>query len=148
MPNERDQSVVSKTCRTCLQEKSASQFFSDPKNSDGIKNQCKDCLRDHSRNYSRANTAKKTAYYHRRIRNPAIRQARNDYARAMYRKHKAKHNARTKLEYAVRTGKILRAPCSVCGSLHVQAHHSDYSKPYDVTWLCKLHHAIQHRQYA
>lgn len=31
------------------------------------------------------------------------------------------------------------------GDKRVEAHHSDYSKPLDVDWLCKEHHALWHR---
>ena len=37
-------------------------------------------------------------------------------------------------------------PCIVCGDgKKVEAHHSDYSKPLDVDWLCSKHHALWHR---
>ncbi len=37
---------------------------------------------------------------------------------------------------------VVPATCSVCGGAgDIQAHHEDYSKPLDVKWLCKPHHA-------
>lgn len=147
MPNQRDQSVTSKRCRTCLQEKPSQNFLSDPKCSDGMKKQCKDCYRRQSRNYCRTHKKSKAAYHRRRMRNPAFRKSRNDYAKRQYQKHKARHNARTKLGYAIKSGKIQKQPCEVCQSTHSQAHHDDYSQPLVVRWLCKLHHAQHHRQY-
>lgn len=32
----------------------------------------------------------------------------------------------------------------VCGSRNAQAHHDDYSRPLDVTWLCPSCHAAEH----
>lgn len=32
------------------------------------------------------------------------------------------------------------SPCSICGVKRTQAHHSDYSMPLNVKWLCKRHH--------
>lgn len=41
-------------------------------------------------------------------------------------------------------GLIIRQPCVVCGCNRSQAHHDDYSRPLDVTWLCQLHHKALH----
>jgi hypothetical protein len=27
-----------------------------------------------------------------------------------------------------------------------QGHHPDYSKPFEVVWLCQLHHSEEHRK--
>ena len=48
---------------------------------------------------------------------------------------------------AIRSGKITKSPCERCGKLKgVHAHHEDYSKPFDVMWLCKKHHGERHRE--
>lgn len=45
-----------------------------------------------------------------------------------------------------RRGKLTRQPCEVCGAeSNIEAHHSDYSKPLDVNWLCREHHKEWHR---
>lgn len=41
---------------------------------------------------------------------------------------------------AVRNGQLIRKPCRVCKAEKVEAHHTDYSKPFRVVWLCKKHH--------
>lgn len=44
------------------------------------------------------------------------------------------------------TWHLERPPCEGCGSVaDVQGHHSDYSKPYEVDWLCRLCHGAEHR---
>ena len=45
---------------------------------------------------------------------------------------------------AVRRGKISRDPCECCGAKRVEMHHDDYEKPYDIRWLCALHHKELH----
>lgn len=55
-----------------------------------------------------------------------------------------KIKARNKLQYAVRAGKIKRQPCLLCGDPKAQAHHPDYSKPYEVIWLCRGCHTSNH----
>ena len=54
------------------------------------------------------------------------------------------NKARQKLEAAVRSGRIQRQPCVVCGATPTDAHHADYSKPFDVVWLCRKHHSHVH----
>lgn len=41
-------------------------------------------------------------------------------------------------------GRIKRQPCEVCGKPDAEGHHSDYSQPLKVMWLCKKHHAMWH----
>lgn len=45
---------------------------------------------------------------------------------------------------ALRRGDVKRMPCRVCGSERTDGHHTDYSKPLNVQWLCKLHHMEAH----
>lgn len=56
-----------------------------------------------------------------------------------------KVKARCAVSNAIKTGRLIRLPCVECGTtIDVQAHHSDYSKPLDVTWLCRRHHLALH----
>lgn len=41
---------------------------------------------------------------------------------------------------AVRNGSLKKKPCKKCGAIKAEAHHTDYSKPLKVVWLCKQHH--------
>lgn len=50
---------------------------------------------------------------------------------------------RSKFWYALKCGRINKQPCGVCGDKG-QAHHSDYTKPLDVEWLCDKHHREKH----
>lgn len=48
---------------------------------------------------------------------------------------------------AIKNGTLVRQPCEVCGSTTaIAAHHDDYSKPLNVRWLCRKHHAKHHGQ--
>lgn len=61
-------------------------------------------------------------------------------------KDRHKYLARIKAQKAVKSGKLCRQPCEVCGQFSpIHAHHEDYSKPMDVVWLCPLHHSERHR---
>src|SRR5689334_21244794 len=55
-----------------------------------------------------------------------------------------KQRARRAVRYAVKTGRLTRGPCEVCGEPLVHGHHQDYSKPLAVQWLCGAHHRAAH----
>ncbi len=57
-----------------------------------------------------------------------------------------KMNVRSKTHMRIRRGALIRQPCEICGNKIVEAHHSDYSKPYEVNWLCHIHHREKHIQ--
>jgi len=63
--------------------------------------------------------------------------------------HRRADEARRALRKAVKVGAIRpECFCERCGSpKKVQAHHHDYTRPYDVQWLCaKCHGGMEKRQ--
>lgn len=67
------------------------------------------------------------------------------YARSYRKTHQDREIVYGKTKAALQSGKLQRQPCSVCGG-KAQAHHEDYTKPLDITWLCQTHHAARHRE--
>lgn len=64
-------------------------------------------------------------------------------------RHPERAKARSLLSNAICEGKIIRpAKCSLCSEnqFKIEAHHPDYSKPYEVIWLCRSCHGIVHRK--
>ena len=49
-------------------------------------------------------------------------------------------NASAYVRVYLKRGLITRGQCECCDSWKTQPHHRDYSKPLDVTWLCRVHH--------
>ena len=49
-------------------------------------------------------------------------------------------------EHLIRSGKLVRQPCEVCGgpAAESHAHHPDYSRPDDIRWLCGTCHRALH----
>lgn len=46
---------------------------------------------------------------------------------------------------ALRRGELVRQACAVCGEARAEAHHPNYAEPLRVLWLCRQHHAEEHR---
>ena len=61
-----------------------------------------------------------------------------------HKKYPEKQSCRQLLNYAIRSKKIKRGVCEVCGKKNAQAHHEDYCKPLEVRWFCPLHHTQHH----
>lgn len=59
----------------------------------------------------------------------------------------SKPQARRMLKIALASGKLIAQPCEVCGHPETDGHHWDYSRPLDVRWLCRKHHAKVHRKH-
>lgn len=136
-----------KTCFKCRLEKPIESFYKHPRMSDGRLGKCKECAKVDTV----TNRASRLEYYQ------AYDRARGKYKeriaqnlrrnRAEYATNPAKIIARQQVSNCIRDGKMKKQPCSVCGSENAQAHHTDYSKPLDVVWLCTVHHFKQHRKY-
>lgn len=59
-----------------------------------------------------------------------------------------KRRARSQLRIAMLAGRITKPEaCEACGksSAGLEAHHADYAKPLDVSWLCRSCHVQSHR---
>ncbi len=65
-----------------------------------------------------------------------------------YRQHnKDKVACRIICTKAVKSGRLHRQPCEICGTVkNINSHHNDYSKPLEVRWLCRKHHMELHRK--
>lgn len=79
---------------------------------------------------------------HERERHRAFRAANPDWWRKY--DYGIKTQAKWKVQHAVRTGKLKKTPCEVCGKTRVHAHHRDYDRPLEVQWLCTIYHGEAH----
>jgi len=78
------------------------------------------------------------------LRTPAGRRSTRKYNQHPERRRR--NTVRMFTNAAVRLGILVRQPCQVegCSVKKVQAHHTDYSRPLEVEWLCRRHHAATH----
>lgn len=93
---------------------------------------------EYRRAWRRANRDKQRAY-DRKYKEASSRATREWNAR-----NPEKRRAYNRVQDAMRAGKLKREPCGRCGGGKTEAHHHDYSKPLDVTWLCKPCHVAKH----
>lgn len=134
-----------KICSRCKIKKDDSEF-----------NYCPSLKRlDH---YCKICSTKKGQEWYWANREEALRKKREVYAknkdkereRRKKRRTEYKMKQRRKLERAIYRGTISKPiECSKCGKCCItQGHHEDYSKPFNVVWLCSRCHSDLHRTLA
>lgn len=137
------QMMQTKTCFKCREEKPVEEFYRHPKMADGHLGKCKECAkRDVKANY--ANRREQYSDYEQG-RNVARREIKREYERLHNLRNPEKYKARYAVTNAIRDGRLQRQPCEICGDA-AQAHHEDYSKPFEIRWLCFTHHRGEHGQ--
>jgi hypothetical protein len=135
-----------KLCFKCNIEKPLDDFYRHKAMRDGHLNKCKACTRNDVGAHRAANRAAVQAYDRKRATRPERKAHALQRERRARTRNPEKERARTRLKRAVKTGKVQRLPCEVCGEPKSQAHHEDYSQPLNVKWLCFTHHREAHGQ--
>jgi hypothetical protein len=135
-----------KLCVDCCVVKPLAEFYRTEKTSDGRQSICKACVRLERKRYRRAN--EKVRELDRiRAKDPKRKQANRETVKRWRASNPEAYKAETAVGNALRDGKIIKGPCVVCGvTKRVHAHHEDYSKPLEVTWLCATHHHRLHAE--
>ena len=112
-----------------------SAFNKDSSRRNGYDNKCRDCRKQFLKRgmYKRDRTAYWKIYSNTVLKTPD---------------RILKLKSRTITKEAIKHGVIKKEDkCSKCRSdRHVQAHHSDYNKPLEITWLCKPCHWEEDRK--
>jgi hypothetical protein len=140
---------VLKQCFKCKRVLARESFYAHPQMEDGLLGKCKDCTKQDVRENYKAKRTTISLYERQRNQTPERRAAKADYQRMHRLRNPEKAAARNAIYNALRDGKIVRPEfCGNCGrTAKVQAHHTDYSKPLDVVWLCfDCHRTYGHGQ--
>lgn len=146
-----------KICRACGADKPLEDFYRHRMMADGHLNKCRDCVKQRVHGYRLANIDRIREYDRRRNDEPErveahrIRKKTPEARRAAnakyYNAHPLKRAAHNIVGNAIRDGKLTVQPCERCGyGVGINAHHENYSKPLDVTWLCRRCHCQRHRE--
>lgn len=133
-----------KACRRCQKLLPLSDYYPHSRMADGHLNVCRSCVKARVMQHRELNLDRIREY----DRNRPNARHRNDAKRAYtitYRSlHQERYHAHVAVTNAVRDGKLVKQPCIICNAANAEAHHHDYSKPLDVTWLCPVHHRRLH----
>lgn len=134
-------------CSRCLNEKPIDEFALDKRKPEGRAYECRECNRIRNRlsKQALANQNREKERLRVKRRYHENKETILAYQKSLNKSPKVR--ARRLLSYAVRVGKIQKPNICECGNIgNLHGHHSDYSKPLDVEWLCSLCHGKQHRQ--
>jgi len=113
-------------CRKCKKHLELDSFWKDKSRGKGVCSICKDCYRN-----SDYGDTKRT--YLRNYMRKYVKDKKNAQ----------KLSTRKATKEAIKKGLIKVTGCEVCGN-KAEAHHPDYSDPYNIQWLCDLHHREVH----
>ena len=134
-----------KSCFKCEETKPLTEFYKHPQMGDGHLNKCKACAKKDVGIHRRKNLKRIREYDNRRAKLPhriALSKKNTQRARKKSKLYAKCHDA---ISRAIRSGKLKRMPCQMCGTKDwVAAHHDDYTKALDVMWLCPQHHKARH----
>jgi hypothetical protein len=123
-------------CIVCERDLPLDAFYQHPRGRHGVQSKCKPCMRV----YMRALRLKRREHYRKY---DADRYA---LAKRYPNRDEKKRKATAMVNIRVQRGTMRKpANCSKCGSgERLEAHHTDYDKPLQVVWLCRLCHADAH----
>ena len=137
-------------CSVCKKHLDTNNFHKNRRDLRGFSCQCKKCRKpsknrnEYAKQWAKDNTDKviesnKTWY----VRNKELlRKMRKAWRLA----NPEKVLAHQRVKSAIVRGYLIRLPCHICDNPKSEAHHEDYSKPYEVFWLCHRHHSLRHSE--
>jgi len=134
---------MKKPCTLCGAEKPLSEFYK-AITKDGLANQCKPCVKARARIRQIVKSDEIRAYERKRSKLPHRKVWLQANVQREKRNYPERIKARNAVSNAVRDGKLLKMNCAFCGSSNTIAHHHDYARPLDVTWLCTPCHVRFH----
>ena len=135
---------MEKSCIACGKTLPITEFYRHPMMKDGHLNKCKECCKRQGNERRAAKLEEFRRYEKQRAKTPKRKAAALALVRKMRKLYPEKNKARASVCRAVRSGKIVPQPCAICGATKTEAHHTDYSKPLDVMWVCRSCHFKLH----
>ena len=129
--------MTHKACSTCGLVKPVSEFYRHVSSRNGLAAQCKACCNARMARWREGN--RETSRVHSAASYRRCAQHRAEYGRQYRQANREKRAAKSRVDYAVARGLMARpSMCESCGmdGRKLQAHHENYDKPMDVTWLC------------
>lgn len=138
-------------CSVCKTEKPFSDFYTKSKSDPRPRSKCKSC--DNAQTAERRKEQGESYLERQRIACRKHYAAHPEQMRLRQRAIRKKpytfqEQARSKYKEAVKARKLQRPTvCVKCGSTErIEAHHEDYTKPFEVMGLCRPCHSLAHRK--
>ena len=131
--------MLTKSCLECNEVRPIEDFYKNTSMTSGRVNKCKCC----TKKGVTANRSLNIEHYREYDRARGNRQE-DGYLKGWRAKYPNKYKAHGMVARAIRSRKLFKEPCEVCGGAEVHAHHDDYAKPLNVRWLCPAHHKEWH----
>lgn len=143
-----------KFCKQCNAKKPCSDFSINKKNGDGLYTYCKVCARKNNIVYGQLY---RKSEHGRRVRAKCDKNysktskgkiTRRNATKIFREKHPDRYLCHTKVGTGLKNGSVTRPyKCDHCErETTLEAHHSNYSKPLDITWVCKNCHLKLHKR--
>ena len=139
--------MKTKPCIKCCNTLAIDDFYVHKAMADGHLNKCKSCCRADAIANRRSRLEYYREYDRKRLSSERRKQKLVERQKRYRTANATKNAARSAVARAIRSGKLVRGACAVCGAREVDAHHDDYSRPLAVTWLCRQHHLHVHGLY-
>lgn len=141
---ERQAKGGMKFCPTCATDKPLSEFMVAAENSDGLHKQCLECYGSNRREKYFQNPEPHKLSCKKWIeKNPEKQKAiQANHVKKFKAQFPHKAYAQEQARYALRSGRLDRKPCEICGNENTSFHHPSYH-PDHVLWvqnLCDEHH--------
>lgn len=137
-----------KICLKCGEEKPLSEYFKRKKSKDGYETRCKECRLKRHHEYVIENKETIKEKDRQRDKLPHRKKAKSIRLKTHIKKNPLKFKVRRRARYAASAGILIKPDvCEICNENdhQVEGHHSDYSKPLDVIWVCRPCHMRLHR---
>lgn len=139
---------MDKQCKKCLKTRLIDDFYKHSMMADGHISKCKECTKadvteNRNRNLDYYQNYDRKRYDSGGKRGESSKEAISRARERWVSSHQLERKVHYTVGNAIRDGRLIRpSSCSECGTKgRVDAHHEDYSKPFDVTWLCRKCHA-------
>lgn len=139
-----------KKCSKCEKIQPITEFYPHEQCRDKHTNICKSCEQIRHREYYLKNKAKVALINKNwRINNPEKHRKSSFESIKKWKKHNVEAAKAHQLvnNHILRKKNLVPINCEKCGDVtKLQAHHEDYSKPFDIMWLCKKCHLKKHNR--
>ena len=110
-------------CKLCNKFKTLSEFTRSKRSPSGYEHRCLECRAAWQRNY---NKTRKGREKHKKA------------VKSLIDKHPERRRAYYQVFKAIKNKTLVKLPCESCGEEKTQAVHTDYNRPLDVRWFCRL----------